>query len=92
MDETNVTELATRRPHTAGPCHCRQCGHAWIGAIPIGRTAVDCPKCGACKGIRSGFVFPSQIPLRRCVACDEALFSILGYDIMCANCGTQQRL
>ena len=55
-----VTELDTRRPHTAGPVLCLRCEHEWVSVRPVGTYPLECPKCGAMMGyswsnVRFGF-------------------------------------
>lgn len=82
---SNVTHIDSARPHTTGECVCTACGHMWVGVVPVGAVAVECPKCGLIKGVRWGHVYPQYV--KNCT-CGNHYFQINDKnEAICTACG-----
>lgn len=95
---SNVASLDSQRPHTAGPMICHGCGHEWMGVLMSGTVSAECPKCRQGKGMRGGWVLPSDADVFTCTRCEDdyidgnSLFLIYYNDdgtmgMLCAHCG-----
>lgn len=86
----------TREPTMTGPAKCVSCKHKWAAVSPIGVTTdLECPNCGAMKGIRETLVsVPDGSELWTCnCGCDA--FRVAGENgkflaMFCINCGASQ--
>jgi len=80
-----VTDICTRQPHMSGTGYCLNCYHTWEAIAEIGVCALECPKCGTCKGVWRGIMLPEG-PLWEC-KCGCMHFFISGYYAHCCHCG-----
>lgn len=81
----NVTDINAARPHTTGECVCTACGHVWVGVVPTGMVALECPSCGLVKGIRRGHVYPEYV---KTCDCGSQYFQINDhFEAICVACG-----
>lgn len=47
----NVVDITERMPHEAGRIVCWGCLHEWVSVRPVGVRSLECPKCGAMRGL-----------------------------------------
>ena len=79
-------------PHTAGPMSCLSCKHEWIGVVPVGVSAVECPKCGLIRGTHKYIALPEDGITWVC-GCGNNLFVISAKgNAICVGCGQHQRI
>lgn len=71
-------------PHGTGLARCLGCRHEWRAVVEVGTTQLECPSCGAWKGIFLGEYVPEEFWLCGC-GCD--LFYITTDGSCCPNCG-----
>lgn len=91
----NVIELRPREPqeaHLYGAAHCMLCKHKWQAVASIGTGLMECPSCGAVRGVYTRHVsYAGRCPSFRCVKCQGELFTaFLNQDVPtlgCAECG-----
>ena len=84
-----VDDLAKRRleksPHLSGPARCMACKHEWDAVSPVGVfDFLECPSCGAAKGVRTTLVVPDEV--FRCT-CGSDLYYLSPKGARCCNCG-----
>jgi hypothetical protein len=83
-----------RAPHLAGEALCIGCRHEWVAVAPVGVWQLECPSCGADKGI---FKFPvgasSDDLVFTCNCGCEALTAYCqhgNFHLKCMSCGINQ--
>lgn len=82
---TNVVHVNfTPGKHGQGPARCLGCRHEWQAVVPVGTTQLDCPACGAWKGVLCGKYMPGVV--WEC-KCGGDLFYLSPEGAMCPNCG-----
>jgi hypothetical protein len=87
----NVIDINAAKSHLSGEATCIACGHEWVCVAPVGVfKEMECPKCGAMKGLMKHGVMPESF--WEC-DCGCYLFTVSGIsgDIMCWQCGEPQR-
>lgn len=86
---TNVVAFPDRGggPHIEGPVRCVGCRHEWHAVAPVGVfNDLECPSCGAHKGIRLGTIEPDgDVWVCNC-GCSYFALGRTGAP-MCINCG-----
>jgi len=90
--------------HMVRDCLCVACGHAWTGVMPFhtkGQStgpedcALECPSCGALRGVYKKNIQHETGMQWTCVSCQGFLFTIsLRPDstapvLMCAGCANE---
>lgn len=84
-DQANVVHVNfTPGKHGSGPAKCMGCQHTWEAVVPVGTTQLDCPACGAWKGI---LLAPYRTELVWTCVCGCDLFCLTPDGAMCPNCG-----
>lgn len=74
-------------PHTEGPVRCVGCNHEWTAVTPAGEFRdLECPSCGAYKGIRLGTIGPSDEFWECNCGCSYFMLGRAGAPV-CINCG-----
>ena len=48
---TDIVKLDEHRPHISGPVACTRCRHEWTAVRPVGADLLECPACGAIRGV-----------------------------------------
>ena len=48
---TDIVGLDEHRPHISGPVACTRCRHKWTAVRPVGADLLECPACGAIRGV-----------------------------------------
>lgn len=48
---TDLVKLDEHRPHISGPVACTRCRHEWTAVRPVGADLLECPACGAIRGV-----------------------------------------
>lgn len=88
----------TRERWLEGARRCAACGHRWeqvTGPHPVGAShplTVECPACGADKGLAISFVWPNpDAAFFECPGCRGNLFVIQPHRVMCIECGASVR-
>ena len=76
-------------PYRAGMTECYGCHHKWAAVAPLGPGVLECPECGAMKGIM-------KYPVERSgdhwvCGCGNYLFQMTPEGIYCPNCGDWQK-
>jgi hypothetical protein len=98
MAEENVINLAkkleAKRPHLRGTAICTGCRKEWEAVahtkapdVP-GPLILECPACGAEKGIFKYHVWPPEKETYFECNCGNHLFMIQRNGILCIECGT----
>jgi hypothetical protein len=94
-----VVSLAKHRednaPHGAGACVCKACRHEWVGVVPAGLAAFECPACHEPLAGRWKNPFLSSAGQRYvyCTSCDgELMFGVVdevtkAVVLCCGTCG-----
>lgn len=81
-------------PHNAGEAKCIGCGHTWAAVAPVGTISLECPQCGASRGVWRYPVSASEGDLLFTCACGcEAMTAYLRegkFYLRCMCCGTDQ--
>lgn len=77
-------------PSLEGPVRCAGCRHEWRAVTPTGEFEdLECPACGAHKGIRLGLILPEDRTYWEChCGCMYFMLTPTGAP-MCVNCGTR---
>ena len=83
-----------REPHLAGEAVCIGCRHEWAGVAPVGVWQLECPSCGAMKGIWRypvGAQEGDSYFLCNC-GCEALTAYFRGgvFYLKCMSCGTDQ--
>lgn len=102
-----VIDLAARRaqvpndgPALGGVAVCMGCRHEWSAVAPTGTTELECPACGAMKGVWKFFCMPTAIDgqdaeMWTCGGCGGQMFSVAatkdGPVLYCSNCGHRSK-
>lgn len=75
-------------PYIEGPVRCLGCRHEWRAVAPPGDfKALECPGCGASKGIRLGVITPDDGTVWECRCGGDLFFLTPTGAPLCANCG-----
>ena len=81
-------------PHLGGEALCIGCRHTWVAVAPVGVWQLECPSCGADKGI---FRYPvgagAGDSYFRCTCGCEALTAYYHagrFNLKCMSCGNEQ--
>mgnify|MGYP000489409234 CR=1 FL=1 len=82
-----VIYLDDYRAHIDGEAKCLACQHEWVAVAPTGTLGLDCPECGAFKGVFKGLTAPDTV--WECT-CGNSLFFISPEGSMCSICGEVQ--
>ena len=77
----------SRKGWVSGTARCVGCKHEWIAVVETGTTELECPECGAWKGVLLGTYLPAE---RWECGCECDLFRITRTGATCINCGTTQ--
>lgn len=81
-------------PHNVGEAKCVGCGHLWVAAAPVGTITLECPQCGAERGIWRYPVGASEGDLSfSCICGCEAMTAYYRkgrFCLRCMCCGTDQ--
>lgn len=84
-DTANVIHVDfTPGEYGQGKARCLGCRHEWQAVVPVGTTQLDCPECGAWKGVLLGEYVPE---LAWECECGCSLFYLTQDGQMCPNCG-----
>lgn len=84
-DASKVIDIATRRPHLAGEAICTICRAQWVAVAPVGTVWLDCPQCGASRGVMR-FPVEDDAEHHHC-ACGGHLFAVTAARAYCPSCG-----
>lgn len=76
--------------HKEGEAVCISCNHSWVAVAPIETTWLECPGCGAYRGIFKYPCIPEDQPVREC-GCGNQLFYLTPEGHLCPNCGNYQK-
>lgn len=79
----------TEGPHMHGPALCVGCRHEFYGVTPVGTTQLECPCCGAMKGVWQHPAVDASRPVWEC-QCGNEFFVIHDDGMVCAACGLGQ--
>lgn len=71
--------------HITGPCVCVGCGHQWQGVAPVGTIDLECPACGALKGIWTLLIRLDEEHFY--CPCGNHFLHIIRSGAYCPNCG-----
>lgn len=85
---------AEREPHLAGEALCIGCRHKWACVAPVGTWQLECPTCGAMKGIFRYPIGAQEGDLGFACSCGcEALTAYMHqghFRLKCMSCGIDQ--
>ena len=85
----NVHDIHEKQPHMSGPCTCLHCRHQWVGIMPVGAVALECPSCGLEHGVIKAAACPET--MFRC-SCGCEAFWLSPDGPMCRYCGVIQKV
>lgn len=77
-----------RQPYNAGEAFCMVCKKEWIATAPIGTVWLECPQCGAMKGLYRYSCLRDDA--RWFCNCGNDLFHVTPKGYYCPNCGEWQ--
>lgn len=87
---TNVVGFPPRRKgsgaYVSGPARCIGCRHDWVAVAPAGATELECPNCGAEKGIWMLLIAQHDEEHFGC-PCGNQFLHIIRSGAYCPNCG-----
>lgn len=83
----NIVDINSRRElaHYASHAKCLACNHKWEAVSPAGVIDLECPSCGATRGVATQCLVPDDICY--VCGCGNSCFSITPQGAFCLGCG-----